>query len=146
MKGEQAEYMIPLRTAFRFPKPKRMIKTLGVIRQFVFKHTRKKDVLIANEVNEYLHKNSKNVPRRVDSVIVIDGEKAMVFLREGKGLEEFRKRQAEKKKGKEKKGEKAKETPKDSDEQKELKRKKEEKKLKEDSARKADIKRKTGTK
>ena len=134
MKGEQAEYMIPLRTAFRFPKPKRMIKTLGVIRQFVFKHTRKKDVLIANEVNEYLHKNSKNVPRRVDSVIVIDGEKAMVFLREGKGLLPTTDMLSIKMVYKL--------TSKNA--LKVLNEK--EKKLKEDSARKADIKRKTGTK
>ena len=92
MKGEQAEYIIPLRDAFKFPKPKRIIKTLGVIKRFAFKHTRKRDVLIAKEVNEFIHLHSKNIPRRIDSIILIDGENARIFLREGKELAEFRKK------------------------------------------------------
>ena len=151
MKGEQAEYIIPLRDAFKFPKPKRIIKTLGVIKRFVFKHTRKREVFIAKEVNEFLHKHSKNIPRRIDSVIVIDGENARVFLREGKELEEFKKKLAEKKKAKEKKSEKKEgkdkeEKKAESEEEKELERKKEEKKIKEEAAMKTDIKRKTGRK
>ena len=151
MKGVQAEYIIPLRDAFKFPKPKRIIKTLGVIRRFAFKHTRKKDVLIAREVNEFLHLHSKNIPRRVDSVILIEGEKARIFLREGKELAEFKKSQDEKKKAKEKKAEKKEEKGKEdkkaeSEEEKEAERKKEEKKVKEEAALKTDIKRKTGRK
>src|SRR3989344_4187316 len=114
MKGEQADYIIPLRDAFKFPKPKRMIKTLGVIRRFAFKHTRKRDVLIAKEVNEFLHLHSKNIPRRVDSVILIEGEKARIFLREGKELAEFKKKLDEKKKAKEKKTEKKEEKGKEA--------------------------------
>ena len=152
MKGEQAEYIIPLRDAFKFPKPKRIIKTLGVIRRFAFKHTRKRDVFIAREVNEFLHLHSKNIPRRVDAVIVLEGEKARIFLREGKELAEFRKSQADKKKAKDKKkDEKASKEDKEGkkaekDEEKELERKREEKKIKEDAAMKSDIKRKTGRK
>jgi len=152
MKGEQADYIIPLRDAFKFPKPKRMIKTLGVIRRFAFKHTRKRDVLIAREVNEFLHLHSKNIPRRVDSVIVLDGEKARIFLREGKELGKFRKMQADKKKAKDKKKEEkaAKEDKEEKkaekEEEKELVRKREEKRIKEEAAMKTDIKRKTGRK
>ncbi len=152
MKGEQADYIIPLRDAFKFPKPKRIIKTLGVIKRFAFKHTRKRDVFIAREVNEFLHMHSKNIPRRIDSVIILEGDKARIFLREGRELEEFRKMQADKKKAKDKKkDEKAakedKEEKKDEKEgEKELARKKEEKKIKEDAAMKTDIKRKTGRK
>src|SRR3989344_2533445 len=148
MKGEQAEYIIPLRDAFKFPKPKRIIKTLGVIKRFAFKHTRKRDVLIAREVNEFIHLHSKNIPRRIDSIILLEGEKARIFLREGKELAEFKKKLDEKKKAKEKKTEKkeekaakegreAKEEKKaESKEEKEAERKKEEKKIKEDAAMK----------
>jgi len=151
MKGEQAEYIIPLRDAFKFPKPKRIIKTLGVIKRFAFKHTRKRDVLIAKEVNEFIHLHSKNIPRRIDSIILIDGENARIFLREGKELAEFRKKLDEKKKAKEKKAEKKEEKGKEekkaeSEEDKELERKRQEKKAKEEAAMKTDIKRKTGKK
>ena len=86
MKGEQAEYVIGLRNAFMFPPKKRIRKALNVINRFVKKHTRAKEISISNKVNEYLHENSKNIPRRVNATLLKDGDKVTVFLQNGKAL------------------------------------------------------------
>ena len=109
MKGEKAEYRISLEKAFLFPATKRVRKALNVVRAFVTKHTRAKDIMISNEVNEAIHKNSKNIPRYINAVLYKDAEKVAVFLKKGNGLDAYLKKKDEEKKKKEKETKKAKE-------------------------------------
>ena len=144
MKGEQADYVIPLDKAFYFPPKKRITKALAVVKAFVAKHTRHKDTMISMEVNEFLHLHSKNIPKKIDATLLKEGGKIIVFLKGGKGLEEHRKKEAEKKKKDKKEEKKAKEEPKKDKEAEEEKRQKlEDKKEKEEAEKAAGIKRKT---
>ncbi len=144
MKGEQADYVIPLSKAFSFPPKKRITKALAVIRAFVKKHARTTEFAISNEVNEFLHLHSKNIPKKVMATLLLEDKKVTVFLQGGKGMEIYKKMQAEKKKKGQKKDDKKdkdEKAEKESDEEK--KKKLEDKKEKEDSAKAAGIKRKT---
>jgi len=144
MKGEQAEYRINLTNAFMFPPKKRIRKALNEILKFSKKHTRAKETLVSNEVNNYLHKNSKNIPRKVDAILLKEGDKTRVFLKDGKELKVFLDHMAKAKKQKEEK-KKAKESKKEgkgAEEEKEKKEKLEEKKAKEEAQKASDIKRK----
>src|SRR3989338_7926410 len=87
MKGNEAEYMVPLKWLFTQPKPKRTNKAIGVIKAFVKKHTRKTDVLISPELNEFLWERARHVPRRVAVVLRLEGEMVTVYLKGGKHLE-----------------------------------------------------------
>src|SRR3989338_7499293 len=107
MKGEKAEYTINLTKAFMFPVTKRVRKALNEIKAFVRKHTRSKEISISNEVNEYIHKNSKNIPRYLKAVLLKDGPRIAVFLQGGKQLEAYQKKKIEEKKKKEEKKSKA---------------------------------------
>ncbi|HIH17051.1 MAG TPA: hypothetical protein HA252_06620 [Candidatus Diapherotrites archaeon] len=91
MKGNEAEYMVPLKWLFTQPKPKRTNKAIGVIKAFVKKHTRKTDVLISPELNEFLWERARHVPRRVAVVLRLDGERVTVYLKDGKQLESDKK-------------------------------------------------------
>ncbi|MCR4335913.1 MAG: 60S ribosomal protein L31 [archaeon] len=145
MKGEQAEYTIGLRNAFMFPPKKRIRKALNVINRFVKKHTRAKETNISNEVNEELHKNSKNIPRRVNVVLLKENDKVTVFLQNGKQLKAYLEQKAKDKKKKEtekKPKEDKKETKKEAEEDQEKKEKLEEKKAKETVAKAIEMKRK----
>ncbi|MAG18319.1 MAG: hypothetical protein CL944_02495 [Candidatus Diapherotrites archaeon] len=145
MKGEQAEYTIGLRNAFMFPPKKRIRKALNVINRFVKKHTRAKQTNISNEVNEELHKNSKNIPRRVKTILLKENDKVTVFLQEGKQLKVYleQKEKAKKKKDAEKKAKDSKkETKKEVEADQEKKEKLEEKKAKETAAKAVEMKRK----
>lgn len=148
MKGEQADYIIPLKKAFLFPKLKRIRKALTQIKKFVWKHARSKKVLVSNEINELLHANSKNIPHRIPATLFRDGDKVIVFKQKGRGIGEYlKKKEAVKKKDKKDKEAKkeAKEEKKEEAEKgEEHKRKLEEKKAKEESAKASEIKRRTG--
>lgn len=157
MKGDKAEYYISFERAFMFPRPKRARKALTEIKRFAAKHTRVKEILVSNEVNEFIHKNSKNIARGVSAVLYKDGGKIVVFLQKGLGLDAYiRKRAEQKKKDAKNKDEKAgkpakegkaeaKEAPKaegatGADE--EQKRLLEEKRLKEEAGKAIEMKRK----
>ncbi|MFH1391290.1 MAG: hypothetical protein ABIH20_03190 [Candidatus Diapherotrites archaeon] len=146
MKGEQAEYTIGLRNAFMFPPKKRIRKALNVITRFVKKHTRAKETNISNEINEELHKNSKNIPRRVNVVLLKENDKVTVFLQEGKQLKVYLEEKAKNKKKKDedkKKKESKKEEKKETKEEDQGKKEKlEEKKAKETAAKAVEMKRK----
>ncbi|MBI5554140.1 MAG: hypothetical protein HY917_05380 [Candidatus Diapherotrites archaeon] len=148
MKGNEAEYVIPLRDAFRAPPLKRVRKANLAIHRFVFKHTRQKNVTIMPEVNEFIHLHSKNIPRRISAVLVAEEGKIKVFLAGGKQLAEEKKKktESEKKKkaaAKEKDAKpeekKAEPTPEEKEKQEKLK----EKKAKELAASAVSHKRKT---
>lgn len=108
MKGDKAEYYISFEKAFMFPRPKRVRKALCAIRDFVAKHTRAKDIYVSNEVNELVHKNSKNIPRGISAVLYREEGKISVFVQNGSGLDAYVKKRAEEKKKKDsRKAEKA---------------------------------------
>ncbi|MFA4907757.1 MAG: 50S ribosomal protein L31e [archaeon] len=161
MKGDKAEYVIPLRQAFNTPRSRRADKAIFLIREFVKKHTRAnaKDIAISNEVNEFVWKQSKfTIPRRVDAVLKKDGSRVTVFIKGGKEIEAVKAKAEEKeKKGKKeakpkKEDGKAEKTEKDGKSEKkgeekkpdakeaEQKAKLEEKREKEKNAQKAEFK------
>ncbi len=142
MKGQEANYVIPLRKAFYFPPDKRVTKVIATMKNFVKKHTRRTKVYVSNEVNEFVHLKSKNVPRRISATILLEGERATVFLEKGKQLEQYKKKSEEKKK-KEKKEKASKEEAKKEETKEEDKKKLEDKRAKEEAAKASEIKRKT---
>ncbi len=100
MKGDKAEYYISFEKAFMFPRPKRVRKALCAIRDFAAKHTRAKDISISNEVNEFVHKNSRNIPRGIGALLYREDGKVRVFLQKGSGLDAYIRKRAEEKKKK----------------------------------------------
>lgn len=147
MKGNEAEYTIGLKTAFLFPPKKRIRKALNVINRFVKKHSRAEKILVSNEVNEFLHKNSKNIPRRVKAILLKREKTVTVYLQNGKQLKAYKESQE---KEKAKKKEAAKGSPEgEKDKAKAAteevagqKERLEEKKAKEKAAKAAEMKRK----
>ena len=108
MKGEKAEYTIPLAFVFSQPRTKRLRKLVAEVRRFAKKHTRTDKISVAMEVNEYLNKNASKLPRRIDTVFIKKDDKIFVYLKDGKQLAldekkvvETKKKEAEKKKEKE---------------------------------------------
>ena len=90
MKGDKAEYVIPLRQAFNTPRSRRADKAIFLIREFVKKHTRaaEKDIAISNEVNQYVWKQSRSsIPRKIDAVLRREDKRVFVFLKGGKEIE-----------------------------------------------------------
>lgn len=90
MKGDKAEYVIPLRQAFNTPRTRRADKAIFLIREFVKKHTRaaEKDIAISNEVNQLVWKQSRtNIPRKIDAVLKRDNKRIFVFLKGGKEMD-----------------------------------------------------------
>ncbi|MBU0662656.1 MAG: hypothetical protein ABH854_03525 [Candidatus Diapherotrites archaeon] len=166
MKGEEAEYVVPFRKLFNQPVPYRARRAIRELKRFAVKHTRveESEVLIAEEVNREVWKNSYNIPRRANVILRKKDGKIVVYLQGGKQLAEDKKREEKEKKAAEdkKKEKEAKDKGKsevksgaaepkgeahgsraDPSAQEESKRLAE-KKIKEKAAEKADFKRKTG--
>ncbi|MCR4368883.1 MAG: 60S ribosomal protein L31 [archaeon] len=145
MKGEQANYVIPLRDVFDAQPKKRIRKALTEIQRFAKKHTRAKEIAISNEVNEKLHAHSKNIPRRINATLRKEETRVIVFLEGGKELAQFlAKKDATKKKKKDEEAKKKETKKEDAEKTEDDKKKLEEKKAREDAARASEIKRKTG--
>ncbi|VVB99387.1 Uncharacterised protein [uncultured archaeon] len=106
MKGDKVGYSIDLRNAFKFTALKRPRKALSEIKAFVNKHARPKEIRISNEVNGFIFKHSKNIPRRIEAVLYREGSTVSVFLQGGKEMDAYIKMRAEEKKRKEPKKEK----------------------------------------
>ncbi len=130
MKQNEFESVISLRKVFGFPKTKRTRKAINEIKAFALKHAKNVQVSISEEVNRLLLENSRNIPRKINAVLVKNDKKVTVYLQGGKQLKEDQKREAEEKKKKEQKEKEEKEKPKEEEtEQKEkLKDKKEKEK------------------
>ncbi len=149
MKGEEAEYIIPLRKVFNNPKTKRSRKAVTAVRRFATKHTHMDKVLISNDLNEIILEKSHHPPRKLEVVFWKDGEILRVYAKGSKELANDKKLKAdkekEKKKKKEEKDKKGKEDAM-TDAQKAVKdeedKKKADKKERERAAEKAAIKRK----
>lgn len=80
------EYVVPLRRKSRFaPKWRRSKKAVSVLNEFIKKHMKTDNVVICNELNEYIwEKGIKNPPGKVEVVALktqINGsEKTIVNL------------------------------------------------------------------
>ncbi|MBS3059517.1 MAG: 60S ribosomal protein L31 [Candidatus Diapherotrites archaeon] len=157
MREGEASFVVSLASVFRQPTSKRVRKAVKEIKRFAVKHSKAESVFLGEEVNAFLSKHSKNIPRRIDVTVLLEEKKARVFLKGSKEIEEFKKRKEEqekdrkkkreekaeaKKEGKEEKKEGKKEGKTEEEEAKEALRK--EKKEKEKAARAVDIKRKVG--
>ena len=136
MKQNEFESVISLRKVFGFPKTKRTRKAINEIKAFALKHEKNAQVGISGEVNRLLQENSRNIPRKINAVLVKSGKKVTVYLSGGKQLKEDRKREAEEKekKKKEQKEKEEKEKPK-KEEETEQKEKLQDKKEKEKAAK-----------
>ncbi|MFH1225040.1 MAG: hypothetical protein V1676_04515 [Candidatus Diapherotrites archaeon] len=151
MKGNEAEYVISLVPVFSQPRTKRAKKAVKEVKRFVKKHARSDNAVITEELNREIWKNSKNIQRRLEVMLVKKDGKVYVYLSKGKQLAEDRKREADDKKKKEaEKKEKEKKAAEGKDGKKEAKdieaeeaekKKREEKREKEIAAEKGDIKR-----
>lgn len=154
MKGNEAEYVISLVPVFSQPRPKRARKAVIAVKRFVKKHVRSDNAVITEELNREIWKNSKNIPRRLEVMLVKKDDRVYVYLSKGKQLAEDKKREAEDKKKKEaeKKEKENKAAGKKGEEGKaaesagaqaaeEEKKKREEKREKELAAEKGEIKR-----
>lgn len=128
MKGEKAEYMIPLADLFSMTETRRRVRVIKVIKNFAFKHTKNKNIFISGEVNGFVTKDSESFPRRVDSVLVKRNDAIWVYLKNGKqlSLDEKKEADARKKKEEEKKKAEKKEEGKKEEKSKEEKEKEEE--------------------
>jgi ribosomal protein L31E len=151
MKGNEAEYIIPLAKVFNEPKNKRFRKAVKEIKDFVTKHTRIENIALSNDLNAFITKDSYNLPRKINAILVKKDNRVKVYLKGSKELEEDKKKakaaEEEKRKKKEEKEKKEQEkTADEKAEEEEKEKKKEEKKQREKSLEKADIKRKTGRK
>lgn len=103
MKGDKAEYIIPLGGMFNQPRTKRCRKLVMEVKRFVLKHAKVKNVSISRELNEFLGKNSSALPRKIDAVLVKRNDAVVVYLKKGKQLAEDEKKILESKKKSEEK-------------------------------------------
>lgn len=129
MKQEQFETIISLRKVFLQPTTKRVKKAIKEIKKFVLKHEKNSVPIISNEVNHKILSHSKNIPRKINAVLVKNKEKVTVYLKDGKQLAEDRKKAAEEAKAKEKKEKEQKKEEKTEEKEKEEKDKQEKEKL-----------------
>ncbi len=139
MKQNEVEMVISLKKAFLYPKTKRVRKAINEIKAFVLKNEKNSNPSISPEVSELLTKNSKNIPRKINAILVREEKNVRVYLKDSKQLEQDKKKKQEEKKGKEKKEKKDKEE-KDSKQDADQKQKLEEKKQKEAAAKSAEMK------
>lgn len=77
MKGNEAEYIIPLRKeVMKVAKYDRTKKAVIAVRQFLQKHTKSKNVLLGKELNKKLQKGGrKNVVSKVHVKVLQDEDK-----------------------------------------------------------------------
>lgn len=158
MKGNEAEYVIPLGRLFRQPRTKRARRAVAEVKRFVLKHTRNANAVITTGLNHEIWKNAGHIPRRLNVVLQEYDGKIYVYAKGSKQIGEDKKKREEAEKEKKKKGEKvkgkkeeAKEAKKKEAEEKagkealdeELEEKRREKREKERAAERAAIKRGT---
>jgi len=152
MKGAEASYVIPLRKVYRFPKTKRARRAVQEVRNFSKRHGKADTVIVTEEVNENIWKNSYNIPRAIEVIIRKEGEnKVVVYWKGGEQLEQIKRKEVEDAKKKREEAKKKREEEKkgkeeESKEEQEQKKKLEDKRKRELSAEKAAIKRKTSRK
>ncbi len=77
MKGNESEYIIPLRKeVMKVAKYDRTKKAVIAVRQFLQKHTKSKEVLLGKELNKKLQKGGrKNVVSKVHVKVIKDEDK-----------------------------------------------------------------------
>ena len=82
MKGNEAEYIIPLRKeVMKVAKYDRTKKAVIAVRQYIQKHTKSKNVLLGKELNKRLQKGGrKNVVSKVHVKVIKDKDKIRAEL------------------------------------------------------------------
>ena len=136
--AKEKKLTVGLQKLYRFPREKRTAKAIGLLKKFVFKHTRvpEKEVLLSNKVNEAIWaRGREHVPRKLDIKVIKAEGKANVFLQDENVTVPRKEKKGEKKEEKK--------TAEDKREEEERERKKEEKKTAEKAADAAAIKRGT---
>lgn len=74
-------YTIPLRAVFEAPKPRRANKAVRVVKDFLARHMKAKDVRIDGSINEALWENSREKPpRRIKVKAVKEEDKVTATL------------------------------------------------------------------
>lgn len=86
-------YVIPLTKAYDDkPRTKRANYSVRMIFDFLYKHTRKekKDIIVTEEVNNFIWKNSiQNPPRKVAVTLKKKDDKYYVFLKDSENSKKF---------------------------------------------------------
>ncbi|MDD3976164.1 MAG: 50S ribosomal protein L31e [Candidatus ainarchaeum sp.] len=85
-------YIIPLRKAYDKPRTKRANVAVGLVYDFLRKHTRKEkeNVFLSKEVNEFLWKNSiRYPPRKIEVSLKNDKENIYVFLKDSDAFKNY---------------------------------------------------------
>jgi ribosomal protein L31E len=131
MKGNETEYIIPLRKeVMKVAKYDRAKKSVIATREFLLKHTKSKKVLLGKKLNEKLQQGGrKNILPKIHVKVLKDGEKYKAELI-GFPIEIDKKE--DEKKGSKKEKLKEKITIKKEDEKKETKKEAEKTELKEE--------------
>jgi large subunit ribosomal protein L31e len=141
---KQRDYVIPLKKALKSSYSKKANKAVVAVKNFVLKHARNPNVIITNEVNQFIWQNGKfNVPSKVPVTLVEEEGLVRVYLQGSKLIaaekkaREKEKTELKKAEAKEKKEEKKEDKAKDEEQKKKL----EEKRAKEKAAQALEMKR-----
>jgi ribosomal protein L31E len=144
---ETKTYIVSFREVFKKPKSHRSKRAIQELKRFLKKHKRveEKNLVISNEVNEFIWGNGYyNIPKKIEIEVLDEKGKTLVFLKGSKKIKEFIKEEKKKekeRKAKEEEKKKEKEKPEEKEKAEEDKKKLEEKRLKEKFAEKAEFKR-----
>jgi len=78
---EERIYTIPLRKAYRAPRPKRANKAIKIIKEFLKRHMKVKEVIIGESINKEVWKRGiQKPPRRIRVHAIIHEGKAYAEL------------------------------------------------------------------
>ena len=82
---EERIYTIPLRKAFRAPRGKRAKKAISIIREFLKRHTKTKEVVIHESINKAVWaRGIQKPPRKIRVRVKVENSKAIAELLEEK--------------------------------------------------------------
>jgi large subunit ribosomal protein L31e len=85
-------YVVPLKRAYEKPRTRRSNVAVKEIFDFLYKHTRRKkeDIVITNEVNEFVWKRGiQKPPRKISISLKENSGKLYVFLKDSKQIVDF---------------------------------------------------------
>ncbi|MCD6434370.1 MAG: 60S ribosomal protein L31 [Candidatus Diapherotrites archaeon] len=133
-KKEVVEYIVPLKKAYNAPRSKRAKKAKNLLKKFIVKHFRTKNIKISPKLNEIIFaRGIEKPPRKIAVKVLLKDNIANVYSAAEK-IEVAKEKKVEEKKEKVKEEIKEKEKKPSKDEEEQLKeeeKKKKEKKLRE---------------
>ena len=78
---DETQYTIPLREAFDVPRTRRASKAVKVVREFLIRHTKAKNIVLDSSVNDALwERGIKKPPRRIKVTVTTEDGNAIAVL------------------------------------------------------------------